>query len=49
MAREAEEKERVAKEAKKARQEQEAASPISTAAESTSHEAVDMTGMITNL
>ena len=52
VAREAEEKERVAKEAKKARQEQEAmessakvTSPVLTAAESTAHEAVNVSGI----
>ena len=52
MAQEAEEKERVAKAAKKARQERESAleaspklsTPIVSVAESTSHDAVDLTG-----
>lgn len=57
MAREAEERERAAKAAKKARQEAEAkmqapglsptAAPVVSAAESTSHEAVDDTGTLT--
>lgn len=55
MAREAEERERIAKAAKKAKQENEAAlesSPkastaVVSVAESTSHEAVDLTGRVT--